>query len=156
MRGALAGAVATIPMTAALLVAEKAGLMGEFPPKHITYSLLRLAGVRRISSKARNTAAMGLHFTYGSSVGAVYGWLAHGVRLHVPGIVQGIGFSLAVWAVSYMGWVPALGIMRSDLRRGKDWKWSNVASHIVYGTALGALSGTTRRKPQNRHRARNR
>lgn len=151
-RGGLAGAIATIPMTAVMLTAEKTGLMGKIPPKHITLDLLRFAGVRHTSHRERNTATMGLHFTYGMSTGALYGWLARRLRLPVPGIVQGIGYALAVWAASYMGWIPALGIMRPEQRQGKGWILSNVTAHVVYGAVLGAIAGKGRRRLQARTR----
>ena len=59
MRGALAGAVATVPMTAVFMAAEKTGLMGEIPPKHITRDLLRYAGARPMRRETWNAACPG-------------------------------------------------------------------------------------------------
>ena len=96
-----------------------------------------------------NAATMGLHFMYGAFAGAVYAWLAHRLRWPVSRIVQGIGYALGVWAMSYMGWVPALGIMRSEEQHGTGWVLSNAAAHIVYGAVLGGLAEKGRRS-QNR------
>lgn len=55
------------------------------------------------------------------------------------GIGRGVAFGLAVWAGSYLGMLPALGI-RLPLRKSfRDDHVQLVAAHLVWGAALGWL-----------------
>jgi hypothetical protein len=47
--------------------------------------------------------------------------------------------ALSVWALSYQGWVPALGILPPASRDQPGRQWTMVAAHVVYGVVLGAM-----------------
>jgi hypothetical protein len=152
-RGFAGGVVATVAMSTVMLVAQKAGLLGQMPPKKISERLLATVGARRKTPKpARELLATVLHFTFGGAAGAVFG-VAHGVwRTRARGsssasrtsierapLLAGLAFGSAIWAVSYAGWVPALRIMpmpHAD-RRGRPT--SMLVAHWVFGAALAKL-----------------
>jgi hypothetical protein len=140
IRGAVMGAVATVPMSLVMLGAKRAGLMGTQPPEKITARLLSKVGWRR-SKESQDLMATLLHLGFGAGAGAAFTILRRGLRLPVPAVLQGVAFGTGVWLVSYMGWVPWLEIMppADEDRPGRPQ--TMLAAHWVYGGVLGALSG---------------
>jgi uncharacterized membrane protein YagU involved in acid resistance len=134
LRGARAGLTATTTMSAVMGLAEKTHLLGEPPPKKITRAAMRrVAPAIAHDEPALDVASWLGHYGFGVSMGALYA-VAHGSRR--PSLVSGLLFGSAVWAVSYMGWVPAMGIMsppRSD-RPGRPE--AMLLAHLVYGATL--------------------
>ncbi len=57
----------------------------------------------------------------------------------------GLAYGAAIWGVSYMGWVPALGIMPPADRDRRDRQTVMLAAHLVYGTALAVMVGARAR-----------
>jgi hypothetical protein len=141
IRGAVIGAVATVPMSLLMLGAKRAGLMGAQPPEKITARLMSRAGWRRRSKESQDLAATLLHLGFGAGAGALFAVLRRSLRLPLPAVVQGVAFGSGVWFVSYMGWVPWLQIMppADEDRPGRPQ--TMLAAHWVYGGVLGALSG---------------
>jgi len=141
IRGAVVGAVATVPMSLLMLGAQRLGLMGAQPPEKITARLLTELGWRRRSKQSQDVAASLLHLGFGAGAGALFVVLRRGLRLPLPPVLQGVAFGSGVWFVSYMGWVPWLRIMppADEDRLGRPQ--TMLAAHWVYGGVLGALSG---------------
>ena len=148
LSGLVAGAVATVPMSAVMLVAERLGAMGAQPPEQVTSEALGAAGADDVSEGERHSVASLAHLAFGAGGGAAFAVLHRRLRLPVPLLAQGIAFGLAVWAASYQGWIPALGILppASDDRPGR--RRAMFAAHVVYGAVLGAsetrVAGATR------------
>jgi hypothetical protein len=143
-RGSLAGLAATTAMSAVMLVSRKAGLMGKLPPERITERALRLLGVRT-SETSENALSTVAHLGYGAGVGALFAAAGRALPMPVPGPVAGVVCGLAVWTVSYAGWIPALGIMPPPHRDRRDRQASMIVAHLVYGAVLGTV--TARRSP---------
>jgi hypothetical protein len=149
--GALTGALATLPMSAVMLVAQRRGAMGSQPPERVTEEALGRAGVDDASEGSQNVAASVAHLAFGAAGGSAFALMRHalgrqGVDLPGPAAVQGSLFGLAVWALSYQGWIPALGILPPADRDRRDRQRSMVAAHLVYGGALGALEAEAERR----------
>lgn len=148
-RGLLSGLVATAAMSAVMLAAQKAGLLGHMPPRKISDRLLDAAGVRRKTPEpARRALGAVLHFAFGGVCGAVFG-LARAVsvarasdgsarRRRAP-VLAGLAYGTAIWAVSYAGWVPALGIMPMPHADRPGRPSSMVLAHWVFGATLAKL-----------------
>lgn len=134
------GALATAAMSAVMVGGDRAGMMPEPPPTTITREALDAAHVDRPAAIA--VAAPAAHFAFGALGGAFFVVLRR--VLPGPGWLLGILFGLAVWAVSYKGWIPALGILPppEDDRPGRPAVL--VAAHVVYGFVLGRLVGSRR------------
>ena len=141
LEGAVAGGLATVPMSGVMLAAGKAGLMGQQPPEKITEAALDAVGVDSPSEGVEKSATVAAHLGFGAAMGAAFSLLQHELRPPTPPILNGIGFALAVWALSYKGWVPALGIMPPPEHDRPGRPESMVLAHVVYGAALGALVG---------------
>jgi hypothetical protein len=147
--GALAGLAATVPMTAVM-----AGIHRLLPryeryplePYRVTTRLARRAGVSgRLSRRQREAAATVAHFGYGAAAGAAFVPLA--ARLPVPLALAGAVFGLLVWAASYAGWLPALGVLTPPDKQPRRRNALLVIAHVVWGAAMGWLveSQTERR-----------
>jgi uncharacterized membrane protein YagU involved in acid resistance len=139
LKGAAAGAAATVPMTMAM---EKLHQMlpGEparpLPPREITESMANKAGVaHKIDEPQMEALTLGAHVGYGALCGAVFGLIAPKNRAAAIG--AGALFGFAVWAASYKGLLPALEI-RHDAKHDPPARTGlMIAAHLVWGTALG-------------------
>ena len=143
MAGAASGFVATIPMSAVML----AGLpffprsQRRLPPKEITWNLagkVRMRQALQHPDRPRSHVIATLnHFGYGTAVGAIYPWAAQ--KLRAPAVAKGMGFGLLVWAVSYLGWLPAADVRHSSLRDAPTRNIVMIAAHLVWGGSLAWL-----------------
>jgi len=135
--GAGAGTVATLAMSSLMLAAKAAGLLGSLPPEKITAYLLDRAGIRQ-SRKTQFVLASFNHFVFGAGGGAVFG-VAHLVLPRTLSLPLGLAFGSGIWALSYGGWIPALGIMPPPSRDRPGRPPAMLAAHLVYGGVLGAI-----------------
>lgn len=134
VRGAASGSAATVAMSALMLAAGRAGLVGRQPPE----AIVRRAG-DALGHEPQGAAAGALgslaHLGFGASVGVVAALLpARGA-----GPARGVALSLLVYVASYRGWVPALGALPPADRDRPDRQAVLVTAHLVYGAVLGAL-----------------
>jgi hypothetical protein len=137
IRGAAAGTVATAAMSAIMFGARRSGVMGTMPPEKITASFLNRAGIKR-SRKQQDALAVAIHFIFGAGGGAIFGLAPE--RLPVPPVPLGMAYGSAIWAVSYMGWVPMLRIMPPPHRDQPGRQGVMLLGHLVYGGVLGVLT----------------
>lgn len=141
--GAASGLTATLTMSSAMLALKRSGLLGRMPPRLIVDGLLSAFGAKRkLSPPVRSSVAAVAHFGFGASQGALYAVLlvlarrGHTEALSKASALTAVPFALTVWAVSYAGWVPALGIMRRPSRDRRGRPTSMILSHVVFGFAL--------------------
>lgn len=142
-RGAAAGFAATAPMTlfmdavqALLPRHEQDGL----PPEHITERALAKTGMDHGAPGEHGSLSMLAHFAFGATAGSFYAPLAQRLRPHP--ILGGVAYGLAVWAASYLGWLPAAGLYRSALREPARRNLMIIGAHVVWGAVLGAVTDT--------------
>jgi uncharacterized membrane protein YagU involved in acid resistance len=142
LSGLTAGLAATVPMTAVMIGMHQQLPRRQrypLPPRRITMRVLEKAGVKRyVDEPARFGLTMLAHFGYGASVGGIFGLLAP--RDTSRSIAAGIGYGLLVWAGSYLGLLPSLGLHRPATREPSERNLLMIAAHIVWGAALGALA----------------
>jgi uncharacterized membrane protein YagU involved in acid resistance len=121
------------------------------PPSQIIARVSRRLGLRQHMNQPEHiTVTLLAHFGYGSAAGAVYAPIADHVPL--PGVVKGIIFGLLVWSVSYLGLLPALGILRPATRQPPGRTALMIAAHVVWGAALGVLTDMIRPRQRPPHR----
>jgi hypothetical protein len=140
--GAVGGIGATIAMTGVMALAKATGALGESPPHTITRRGLR-AAVGETPDRVTPLAAA-LHLAFGIAAGAVYGATLGRRRRQRPEL-WGAGYGIVVWAASYAGWAPALGLMPPPSRDRPGRQPANVVAHLVYGATLGRLTNTIAR-----------
>ena len=139
MRGAIAGAAATTAMSVFMRAAQAAGLIGELPPRKITDAAIDAAGAEEAPAPARSVAATMAHVGFGIGCGALYALAHPRLRRYMPPTLAGAAFGTAVWAASYAGWVPALGIMPPPDDDAPGRVGTMVVAHWVFGGVLGAI-----------------
>ncbi len=139
--GAIGGGLATVAMSLVMLGARRVGLVGELPPERMVAVALDAADQRARKGRARDALAVVLHVGFGVTTGALFGILYRRLRLPVPALPQGMIYGSLVWLVSYMGWIPALGLMPVATRDEPRRPVVMVLAHEVYGAVLGALVG---------------
>lgn len=136
---AIAGMIATLPMTLFML------LMGRIlpkwqhynlPPEALTDELAERAGVKEHLDKPKRVAtALMAHVGYGATTGMLYPLFAKNVSF--PSIIKGIVFGLGVWAVSYLGLLPALQMKTTAQQEPLQRNLLMIAAHIIWGATLG-------------------
>lgn len=139
VRGAAAGIVATGAMSAVMLAFSRQ--VGEQPPDAIATKAAHAVGADPSEGQADALASLA-HAGFGATVGAAYALLP---RVGPPPL-RGVAVSLGVWAVSYQGWVPALGILPPASRDKPGRPAVMVVAHVVFGVVLGALEDRLRRR----------
>ena len=138
-RGALAGLTATLPMSVAMeLGADQLPRRERYPlpPRLITSSLAHKAGYQhRLSDAEIKALTLVAHFGYGAAMGAIYGVV---VPPKLVGAKSGILFGLGVWASSYLGLLPTLGILKSATEHPARRNALMIGAHVVWGSTLGS------------------
>jgi hypothetical protein len=147
------GVLATVPMSAFMLLAQRLGAMGQQPPEKITDASLHAAGADHVPAPLEKAATALFHFAFGGAAGAAFSaWARRPARVgrrsrrarravrrrDLPRTaLAGAAFGSLVWAASYMGWVPALGIMPPAHRDRPGRPASMLVAHWIYGVTLG-------------------
>lgn len=139
VRGGFAGLLATLPMTLAMEGMHALLPWWErypLPPRQITEEVERVADLRGSLDEPRHVAlTLVNHFAYGAGAGAVYGAFSRGVP--APPALKGAAFGLGVWSVSYLGLLPALGVLSPATEHPGRRNALMIAAHLVWGSATG-------------------
>ena len=139
--GAVAGCIATVPMTWAMEAMHRRLPRRErypLPPRQITMRVAEEAGVKeQLDEDDRFGLTLLAHFGMGTAAGALYGLLAP--KQPLPGPLAGAGFGLAVWAGNYLGLLPALSLLRPATEHPPRRTALMVTAHLVWGVVVGAL-----------------
>ena len=140
-----AGVIATLPMSLAMLLMHRLLRPQErypLPPRAIT---ARLLGRRKSNALTRhgldtselNALTVGAHFAYGGLCGLIFAFAQRVVPL--PRVLTGLVFGVAVWAGSYLAWLPALGLLSPATAHPPRRTAVMVVAHLVWGASLGLL-----------------
>ncbi|HYG54267.1 MAG TPA: hypothetical protein VD965_03110 [Burkholderiales bacterium] len=142
--GALAGLAATAAMTLAMGALWRRLPRRErypLPPREITSTLAARTGIERhLDERQRVDATLLSHFAYGAGAGALFPVLAR--RASVP---RGIAYGLGVWAASYLGWLPAMRVLRPATQHPAARNALMLAAHVVWGAMLAINANGLRR-----------
>jgi uncharacterized membrane protein YagU involved in acid resistance len=143
--GAIAGALATVPMTV-FWETMHPRLAGEpprpLPPREVAEGLAVKAGIHRdLSERDFQDAALLLHFAYGTVTGAMFGLLAP--KRPAAGLATGMLFGVGVWAGSYLGWLPAFGVRQPIEYDPPTRTRLLIASHLVWGGSTGLIAAAS-------------
>ena len=138
VRGAVAGLLATAPMTVVIGAGHAAGLMRNPPPVEITENVAEAAGAdpeRR--SAAFQAGWLAAHAGYGIACGMIFVPLRG--LLPRSDIAAGLLFGGAVWGISYIGLLPALRLYPAAPDDSRRRQAVMITAHAVYGTALAVF-----------------
>lgn len=138
--GALAGLIATAPMSGTMLLLRHlapATRWAPLPPETITAHAAAAGDLRDdLGHDGLRVATAVGHFAYGAAAGALYAPLARSTRHPVR---RGIAFGVVLWGVGYLGWVPAFNLMPPATEQPASRNGLMIAAHIVWGATTGAL-----------------
>ncbi|MFN3726697.1 MAG: hypothetical protein ACK4SZ_10365 [Allosphingosinicella sp.] len=131
--GAVAGFVATLPMTVAMRK-----LHGALPKKERypapPRELIDSATAEAVPEEPARDLTIVAHHLYGAAVGAMVAG-----ALPRAGAVTGAAAGVAVWTGSYLGWIPSVGLLRPATDHPTRRNGMMIAAHLVWGAAT-ALS----------------
>ena len=136
--GAVGGFIATGVMDLFLTELRRLGALHTYPPEEITGRALETAGVPHDEGERKALTAVA-HYAFGATAGAAFG-LVPVPRKQPAVMVAGVLYGLAIWLVSYAGWIPKLGLRPPPSDDPPASQASIAAGHAVYGAVLGALS----------------
>lgn len=135
--GGISGFIATLVMSVEMIGARRMGLMGVQPPERLSEDLLHAVGIHHNKEITQDLLAAVLHLGFGSSMGALFGVLHRRFPLRKRAPLQGMVFGTALWAISYKGWIPALGVLPPPEHDRPDRPLVMVLAHWIYGGTLG-------------------
>lgn len=149
--GALAGTIATLFHTATMF-ALRPWLPHErtraLPPAQITSVAADRADVRTArAGRGLRVATTATHFGFGAAAGAAYPVIAE--RTRCPPVATGVGFGLAVWAASYLGWIPALRLLPPATHDPASRTIMMILAHVAWGASLGLAYDRMRSSRRN-------
>jgi hypothetical protein len=148
MSGAAAGLAATIPMTI-VMEGLRAALPAEqhrrMPPREIVDRTVEktreTTGAEPDLDRGDRSALTAVaHLAFGALAGAIYG-ASTGRR--GGSVLTGITYGLGVWATAYGVGLPSLGLHPAAQHDTKDRNEVLIASHVVWGAALGMMTRPT-------------
>ena len=142
--GVVAGAVATVPMTLVMVWVHRnlpRSTQYPAPPRLITDKLTNSVSPGHGTTGLLHVPTLAAHFGFGGAAGAVYGMIVG--RRHANAST-GCLFGLLVWAASYLGWVPAAGILPPATEHPGRRVVMMLISHVVWGSALGFVTASVR------------
>lgn len=145
-RGAVAGVVGTVAMSALMLAAGRVGLLGRQPPQAIAERAVEVGTGERVPAPVGRALGVLTHLAFGGGAGVGYALLPR--RLPPP--VRGCSWALAIYAAAYQGWIPALGALPPAEKDRRDRVAVMVLAHLVYGTVLAKTEQTLRAQPDRR------
>jgi hypothetical protein len=140
VRGAVGGFIGTLAMSGVMLGAQRLGMVGRIPPRKVTEGLLRRHAGLRPSRPAARLATAVFHLAFGTLAGALFGALPRRRAPPVRAAFLGTGFGSVVWGASYLGWVPALGLMPLPHRDRPGRQPTLIVAHWVYGVTLALIA----------------
>ena len=144
LRGTIAGAMATLAMSAVMLVAGRLGLLPEQPPRTIVRRILRRPPL--VDSDGIDALASAAHLAFGAGTGSLFALATR--PLPIRGAMApfaGVVFALGLWVGSYAGWVPAMGLLPPPDRDRPGRQAAMIGAHVAFGAALGTLVAVLRR-----------
>ena len=139
IKGAIAGLLATVPMTIFMRSAWRLLPKREkypLPPRLITRRLTKETGVDdQLDADQLTWLTLTLHFLFGAATGALYGVIESRVPLNEN--IKGSLMGMAVWSGSYLGWIPAFHILPPATEHPWRRNLLMILAHLVWGIALG-------------------
>jgi uncharacterized membrane protein YagU involved in acid resistance len=140
LKGVLAGTAATIPMSVVMQALHRwpRREMASLPPRQITYRITKRLGlVKKLDQSNLKGLTLLNHFAYGASIGGLYALITSRIKAHP--ILKGAAWGMIIWIISYLGWLPAAGILPPATQHTKQRNLLMIISHLVWGITTAIL-----------------
>lgn len=140
--GAIAGFVATIPMSVVMKGVQMllpAHERYDLPPSVITFQAVKKAGQPSDNSQEHGFLTALLHFGIGTGCGLLYGLGTSPDGKPQSGLLRGAIFGLFIWAVGYLGILPALNLYNSPDREPVRRHTMMIAAHLIWGITTSQI-----------------
>ena len=127
--------VGTVVMTVPILVSQRVRFFHIPPPVEISANIARRTWLLPDRAhKSFPVVWIGAHLSYGMTCGMVYRL----VRRFLPRsqTLAGLFFGLGVWAISYLGFVPALRLYPWPTDDARPRRIVMIVAHGVFGVAV--------------------
>ncbi len=143
--GAFTGLTATAPMTVVMEVLYRLLPRQQqypLPPSEIIAVLNDTIDLEQhLDPSMHRAVTLVAHFAYGGVTGALYGALAGMMPLpSISPLLRGPLWGLIVWSGSYMGLLPAVGVLRPATQHPAERNLLMITAHLVWGVVLGVLT----------------
>lgn len=139
--GGVAGLVATAPMTVVMLALHRLLPVREqypLPPEQITAELMGRTNEGDPSEREQRwPLSLLTHFGFGTVAGSGLGVLVGTTRRSPRAIA--VPYSLAVWVISYLGWLPATKILPPATQHPARRNILMLVAHVVWGATAGVV-----------------
>ena len=142
--GAVGGVIGTAVLFGALTANKKLFPEDEAPmredPGEFMVEAAETAALTKKEQKdvpqiAEVIAANSLHFSYGAAGGALYALLRPKAK---NALLEGAALGTAIWAVGYLGWLPAVGLLPPVTEQKPMQIFSPIWQHWLYGAVAVA------------------
>ena len=141
VQGAASGFIATAPMSLFMLIGWRLLPQREkypLPPRLITEEITERVGLEdRMGEGELVGLTIFSHFGYGALFGSLYALFDNRIAMHSS--LRGALSGLALWIASYLGWLPAMGILRPATRHPWRRNLLMIVAHLVWGLSLGEV-----------------
>jgi hypothetical protein len=148
LAGAVAGLLATVPMTVAMEAMFRRLPQCEryaLPPSQLTARVIEHGEMgRRLPRRPHTALTLAVHFAIGTAGGAAAGPLVR--RLPLPRPFTGMLAGIGVWATGYLVSLPSLGIIRMTTKWPASRRRLMFVAHLVWGGALGVMLAPRHRR----------
>lgn len=136
-RGAVSGVAGTVVMTIPILVCQRLHLFYTPPPEEISDNVARRTWLLPdLSHRSFPIFWIAAHLAYGATCGTLFSLS----RRWTPGSphVAGPLFGLSVWAISYLGFVPALRLYPWPADDSRPRQVVMIVTHGLFGLTVAA------------------
>ena len=108
------------------------------PPRLITEKMTERVGIEnRLDEKELTGLTILSHFGYGAVFGAIYALFEQ--RIAFGSSLKGALSGLALWAGSYLGWLPAMNILPLATQQPRRRNLLMIIAHVIWGMTLGEV-----------------
>jgi hypothetical protein len=145
VRGAVAGGVGTVALTALRKGLAAADLIGVTAPEQVVARAEELGLIGDPGPKARRVLELAAHFGYGVSVGAVFGVLRPEDAEVKDEVAVGTALGILSWGAGWAGWLPLAGVHGAPWQQRTPKVLLPVLDHAVFGAVWGLVYGLLRR-----------
>jgi uncharacterized membrane protein YagU involved in acid resistance len=101
------------------------------PPREIVDRLTPVKARAAIPDREMEALALVAHSAFGAAAGALFPVLTRSRN-----VGSGAAYGVAVWMASYLGWIPAFGILKPATRHPPSRNLLMIAAHLVWGSSL--------------------